>query len=281
VDQGPALRRRRLGAELKRSREAAGLTQETVSRHFEWHAAKVTRIETGRVAVTVRDVKDLLTLYGVVDEAYHESLIELARKARETPWWSQYRDVERSGRFVGLEAGATAILSWEPIVMPGLLQTEGYTRSLLRAALPSEPPDAVERRIALRLARQARLTGPQPLRLTSILDESVLHRVIGGQDDMAAQLRRVRDAAADLPNVTVRVLPFTAGAHRFLGGSAAILEFGAAADPVVFMEGFANEYEDRPAAVALFREAFDQLAEMALDEHRSLNLIDSLLHADA
>jgi len=87
----------------------------------------------------------------------------------------------------------------------------------------------------------------------------------------------VRPAAADLPNVTVRVLPFAAGEHRFLGGSAAILEFGAAADPVVYMEGFAEEYEDRPAAVALFREAFDHLSEMALDERRSLDLIDSLL----
>src|SRR3954463_13458571 len=102
------MRRRRLGSELKRRRERGGLTQENVSRHFEWHAAKVTRIETARVAVTPRDVRDLLTLYGVGDQQYREALIELARLSRERSWWTDYRDIMRPGNFVGLEAGATA-----------------------------------------------------------------------------------------------------------------------------------------------------------------------------
>src|SRR3954454_5027199 len=104
VDEGPTLRRRRLGAELKRCREAAGLTQENVSRHFEWHAAKVTRIETARVAVSPRDVKDLLTLYNVRDEQYRDALVELARLSRDRTWWTDYRDIMRPGNFVGLEA---------------------------------------------------------------------------------------------------------------------------------------------------------------------------------
>src|SRR6187455_3464565 len=106
VDEGPTLRRRRLGAELKRCREAARLTQENVSRHFEWHAAKVTRIETARVAVTPRDVKDLLTLYGVDDQEYRETLMALARQSREKTWLTDYRDLMRPGNFVGLEAEA-------------------------------------------------------------------------------------------------------------------------------------------------------------------------------
>src|SRR3954453_5854023 len=123
VDEGPTLRRRRLGAELKRCREAAGLTQENVSRHFEWHAAKVTRIETARVAVTPRDVRDLLDLYHVRDDAYRDALVELARMSRERTWWSDYRDVIRPGNFVGLEAGASSMLTWEAVIVPGLLQT--------------------------------------------------------------------------------------------------------------------------------------------------------------
>src|SRR3712207_5484783 len=119
TDEGPTLRRRRLGSELKRCRERAGLTQENVSRHFEWHAAKVTRIETARVAVTPRDVRDLLSLYGVEDEQYREALMELARSSRQKTWWTDYRDIMRPGNFVGLEAEAASLRAWEPIIVPG------------------------------------------------------------------------------------------------------------------------------------------------------------------
>ena len=144
-DEGPTLRRRLLGAELKKCREVAGLTQENVSRHFEWHAAKVTRIETARVAVTARDVRDLLNLYNVRDEAYREALVELARLSRERTWWSDYRDVIRPGNFVGLEAGATLMRTWEPVVVPGLLQAEPYIRALLRSGRESDSPHDIDR----------------------------------------------------------------------------------------------------------------------------------------
>jgi hypothetical protein len=200
----------------------------------------------------------------------------LARSSRERTWWSEYRDVMRSD-FVGLEAGATAMRSWDPMVMPGLLQTEEYTRSLLAALLPAESPSAVEKRIALRLTRQRRLTGHHPLRLTAVIDESVLYRVIGGDECMAGQLRRVREVAG-LSTVSVRIRPLTAGAHRFLGGAAAILEFGGTGDPdVLFMEGLVTDWEKRPVAVARSREAFDRLSAGALDERASLALIDRLI----
>src|SRR3954454_5775803 len=157
IEEGPTLRRRRLGSELKKRREEAGLTQEQVSRHFEWHAAKVTRIETARVAVTPRDVKDLLTLYDVRDQEYRDALIELARLSRERTWWTDYRDIMRPGNFIGLEAGASAMRAWEPIILPGLLQTEGYMRALLRTGRPYDSPEALARRVALRLTRQSRL----------------------------------------------------------------------------------------------------------------------------
>jgi transcriptional regulator with XRE-family HTH domain len=280
VEEGPTLRRRRLGAELKRCREAAGLTQESVSRQFEWHTAKVTRIETARVAVTPRDVKDLLTLYGVQDEQYREALMTLARQSRERTWWTDYRDVMRPGSFVGLEAGAAAMWTWEPIVMPGLLQTEDYIRALVRSGRPTDPDKDIDRRVSLRMMRQGRLMGPQPLEFTAIIDESVLRRQIGSEDVMAGQLKRIVESAS-LPNVTVRILPLDAGAHPFLGGPAALLEFHEDTHlDVVYLEGLAGDYyEEQPSEVARYRQDFERLSARALDDHLSIRMIESLLRS--
>jgi len=278
VDEGPTLRRRRLGTELKRCREAAGLTQENVSRHFEWHAAKVTRIETARVAVTARDVKDLLVLYGVQDETYREALMALARQSREKTWLTDYRDLMRPGNFVGLEQEASSMRAWEPILLPGLLQTEAYMRALMRSGRSSDPPKVIDRRVDLRLKRQGRLRGPGALTLAAIIDESAVRRVIGGSDVMDDQLRCLIDAA-QLPNVTLQVLPFGAGEHPFLGGSAALLEFRETTHPdVVYLEGLAGDlYEEQPSEVGRYRDEFDHLSVMALDHRLSLKMIEGLL----
>ena len=278
VDEGPTLRRRRLGAELKRCREAAGLTQENVSRHFEWHAAKVTRIETARVAVTARDVKDLLTLYGVEDDAYREALMTLARMSRERTWWTDYRDIMRPGNFVGLEAEASSVRLWEPIVLPGLLQTEAYARALMRTGRSTDPPEDIARRIKLRIKRQDRLKGPNPLTLSAIVDESVVRRVVGGADAMGDQLRHLIDVA-QLPNVTLQILPFDAGEHPFLGGPAALLEFRETTHlDVVYLEGLAGDYyEEQPSEVARYRAEFERLSASALDRRMSVKMIENLL----
>jgi transcriptional regulator with XRE-family HTH domain len=281
VDEGPTLRRRRLGAELKRCREAAGLTQENVSRHFEWHAAKVTRIETARVTVTARDVRDLLILYGVEDTDYREALVELARQSKERTWWTDYRDVMRPGSYVGLEDGATSMRSWEPVVLPGLLQTEAYMRALIRTGRAADSPADIDRRVALRLQRQdRRLTGARPLQLGAVIDESVVRRVIGGPEAMAEQLRRLIDAA-QLPNVMLQILPFDAGEHPFLGGSAALLEFPETTHmDVVYLEGIAGDYyEEQPSEVARYREEFQRLSTKALDPRMTIKMIESLLIA--
>jgi transcriptional regulator with XRE-family HTH domain len=278
VDEGPTLRRRRLGAELKRCREAAGLTQESVSREFEWHTAKVTRIETARVAVTPRDVKDLLTLYGVQDEEYREALMNLARQSRERTWWTDYRDLIRPGSFIGLEAGASAMRAWEPTVVPGLLQTEDYIRALIRSGRSSDADKDIDRRVSLRKIRQDRLTGVQPLDFFAVIDESVLTRMIGGTDVMTGQLERLIERA-QLPNVTVRILPMDAGAHPFLGGPAAILEFYESTHmDVVYLEGIAGDYyAEQPSEVARYRQDFERLSARALDDRMSIKLIESLL----
>jgi hypothetical protein len=280
IDEGPTLRRRRLGAELKRCREAAGLTQENVSRHFEWHSAKVTRIETARVAVTPRDVKDLLSLYGVGDQAYRDAMVELARLSRERSWWTDYRDIMRPGNFIGLEASAATLRAWEPIILPGLLQTEAYMRALMRTGMPTEPESHLARRVALRLTRQGRLTGPRPLELHAVVDESVVRRVVGGRIVMDEQLRHLIEMA-QLPNVMVQVLPFDAGEHQFLGGSAALLEFRESNHlGVVYLEGLAGDfYEEQPSEVARYREEFERMSAKALDHRATIKMIESLLDA--
>jgi hypothetical protein len=278
TDEGPTLRRRRLGAELKRCREVAGLTQEIVGRHFEWHAAKVTRIETARVAVTARDVKDLLTLYGVDDEEYREALMALARLSRERTWWTDYRDIMRPGNFVGLEAEATLLRTWEPVLIPGLLQTEAYMRALMRTGRASDPPHHIDRRVALRLKRQGRLTTANPLALAAIIDESVVRRIVGGPEVMKDQLRHLIEVA-QLPTVTVQILPFDAGEHPFLGGSAALLAFRETTHlDVVYLEGLAGDYyEEQHSEVARYRDEFERLSAKALDPRLSIKMIEGLL----
>jgi transcriptional regulator with XRE-family HTH domain len=278
--EGPTLRRRRLGAELKRCREAAGLTQQDVSRHFEWHSAKVTRIETARVAVTPRDVRDLLTLYSVRDQGYREALVELARMSRERTWWTDYRDIMRPGNFVGLEAAASAVRAWEPVVLPGLLQTPAYMRSLMRSGRPLDPEEHIERRIALRMMRQGRLTGERPLEMSAFMDEAVVRRVIGGEEVMAEQLRHLVEVAK-LPNVFLRILPFNAGEHLFLSGPATLLEFRETTHmDVVYMEGLAGDlYEEQPDMVDWYRQEFERLGAKALDHRETIKMIESLLVA--
>jgi transcriptional regulator with XRE-family HTH domain len=278
IEEGPTLRRRRLGAELRKCRDEAGLTQESVSRHFEWHSAKVTRIETGRVAVTPRDVKDLLALYGVDNDDYREALMALARLSKERTWWTDYRDLMRPGNFVGMEAEASSTRVWEPVVLPGLLQTESYMRALMRTGRRSDPPESIDRRVALRRKRQARLTLENPLQVSAVIDESILHRNVGGKDVMRDQFHRLIEVG-QLPNVSLRVLLFDTGEHPFMGGSAALLEFPEVAHlDVVYLEGLAGDYyEEQPSEVARYRDEFERLSARALDEDSSARMIRGLL----
>ncbi|MGK5685515.1 helix-turn-helix domain-containing protein [Actinoplanes sp. URMC 104] len=276
--EGPTLRRRRLGAALKRYREAAGLTQGQVTRQLEWHAAKVTRIETARVSVTPRDVTDMLTLYGVRDPEHREALTELARASRERAWWADYRDIVQPDSYVSFEAEASAIRNWEPVVLPGLLQTEAYMRALFRTSLTSRP-DRVDRAVSLRLARQRRLTGKHPIELGALLDESVLYRPIGGRRAMAGQLRHLL-TLSELPNVSVRVLPCGVGEHPLLGMSAALLAFDQAAElDVVFVEGFGrtSHFLRRPQEVARYRAVFDEVAARCLDARATRGAVEAAL----
>lgn len=232
--RSPTIRRRRLGAELRRRREAARVTIEAVAERLECSASKISRIETGHTSATPRDVRDMLEIYGVVG-AEADELVQISREARQKGWWHPYSTV-LTGAYVGLEAAASSVRAYEQQVVPGLLQTEEYAKAMIRAARPDITAGEVERRVRVRLGRQPLLTQDDPIDLWVVLDEAVVSRPVGGDGVMRAQVERLV-AVADLPNVTVQVLPFEAGAHAGMDGTFAILSFPEPGDPdVVFAE---------------------------------------------
>ena len=260
-DEGPTLRRRRLGSELKRCREQAGMTQEQVSKYFEWHAAKVTRIETARVAVTARDVKDLLTLYGVTDAEERAALLNLAKEANARGWWHAYSDILPlwAESYVGLEAAASVIRTYQIQLIPGLLQTEGYARALIRQGSAASEEE-IARRSELRGSRQEILRRPDAPQLWVVVDEGALRRPVGSREVVREQLAYLAEMA-DHPAVTLQILPFSAGAHSAMGGPFTILRF---AEPdladVVYIEQLTSAlYLDKPAEVDSYLEVMDRL----------------------
>ncbi|OUC98530.1 transcriptional regulator [Streptosporangium minutum] len=270
----PTVRRRRLASELRHLRERAQLTLEEVGRQLGWSTSKISRIETSRVGVTLKDIGRLLELYKV-DGSRRDELLKLTRDARKRGWWHAYNDLsDEYAAYIGLEAEAASMRSFASVVLPGLLQTEDYARAVIRAGLVLSPPGEVEHRIEIRMARQALLSQTEPLRLWAILDEAVIRRVIGGPAVMCSQLQRLLDIT-DLPNVTVQVLPFAAGAHSGTSGAFQIMEFPEPADPdVVFLENLTDSlYVERDADVYRYTVAFDHLRAKALDPDDSRRLI--------
>jgi transcriptional regulator with XRE-family HTH domain len=234
--QSPTVRRRRLALELRRLREAAKLTCEEVAEQLECSASKISRVETGRVSVSPRDVRDMLEIYGVADEQ-RDGLVQLARESRQKGWWHAYGDTIQPhfATYLGLESAASEIRIYEVNVMPGLLQTEEYARAILTASMVNSPRQDVERRVALRMERQ-RMSRESPPELWCVLDEAAIRRHIGGREAMRTQLEYLLEVAS-LRNVSLQVLPFTGGAHPGIGGPFNILSFGEDADPdVVFLE---------------------------------------------
>lgn len=264
---GPAVRRRQLMAELKRLREGARLTQEDVAERLDWHPTKVMRIETGRTAPHPNDVRLLLDLYSVTDRDQLNALVKLAKDAKQRGWWYSYRDVllNRYEFFIGLEWEAASIRDFELAMIPGLLQTEHYARSLIAGGPLQLDQEDVQRRVEVRMTRQralARHDGPQ---LWAILDEAAIRRVVGGPDVMRAQLDHMAEAS-QRPNVTLQVLPFGAGAHPGQTGPFIILDFAEPAEPaVVYMETVGgNLYMDKAEEVRLYTAAFERLHAAAL-----------------
>ncbi|MER7168525.1 helix-turn-helix transcriptional regulator [Micromonospora sp. NPDC000207] len=232
--RSPTIRRRRLGAELRRRRESAGITIEAVAEQLECSASKVSRIETGHTTATPRDVRDMLRIYGVVGEESDE-LVQFAREARQKGWWYPYNNV-LSGAYVGLEDAARTIRTYEQQVVSGLLQTEEYADAVIRQGRSDLPVEEARQKVRVRMGRQSLLTQDDPVNLWVVLDEAVVSRPVGGDAVMRGQLQRLVEVA-QLPNVTIQLLPFTAGAHSGMDGTFTILSFPEPGDPdVVYAE---------------------------------------------
>ncbi|KAA0942374.1 helix-turn-helix domain-containing protein [Streptomyces apricus] len=282
MQHGPAVRRRKLGAELRALRTLAGLTSGQAARLVGWHQSKVSRIETGRSGVKPADVRLLLDAYDVRDPELHELLVLLAGSDDDgrQGWWHAYRRLLPStySDFISLESQAGVMRTLENSVVPGLLQTREYARAVTRAAVGAAPDggtDAlVEELVKVRLARQDVLRSNKPLRLSAVLDEAVLRRTVGGPEVMARQLERLREAA-HLPHVRLQVLPFGAGAHIGVTGSFVIFSFPNRSDlDVVVLDHLTSSlYLEQKEALRSYEEAFDSLQGQALSPEDTLDFI--------
>jgi transcriptional regulator with XRE-family HTH domain len=278
----PTVRRKRLGIELRRLREQAGFTCEDVGRQLECSGTRISRIETGRINVRPGDVREMLEIYGVPGTEA-DSLVQLAREARRKGWWHTYGRVLPTWfeAFVGLESEAVRLRDFQPLVMPGLLQTEEYARAVLRAAPNAGSSEDIERQVALRMDRQAILAQPAPPDLWLVLSESVLRADVGGPAVMRAQLRRLLEVA-ERPNVTLQVLPFSNAAHVDPISPFTILEFPEAADPtVVYLEHLTGcLFLETLDEIRRYTVVFDHLRAEALGISQSADLIAEMA-ADA
>jgi transcriptional regulator with XRE-family HTH domain len=271
----PTVKRRRLAAELRALRERAGLTLEDVAGQLEWSSGKISRIENARVGVLPRDAKFLLGVYGVAEDSEPwNHLLALARESRQKGWWRDFGDAVPEGfeTFVGLEAEAAALRAFEPECVPGLLQTEDYARAVIRASMLTATEDEIARHVAVRMARQARLSGADAPPLWVVLGEAVIRRPVGGMVVMRTQLDRLVEAA-DLASVTLQVLPFSAGAHPGLDGAFTILGFPGDPDVVYVHYYTGTVYLEKPDDTGAYSLMFDHLRAQALAPGASRDIV--------
>jgi transcriptional regulator with XRE-family HTH domain len=276
VAMGPTVRRRRLGSELRRLREAHSIKLEEVAEHLGVAASTLSRIETGKAPTKSIYLNAMLEMYGVNDPAQRQVLVDMAREGHRKGWWSVYDDVLPTGFgiYVGLEAEAAGLRSYEAEAVHGLFQTPDYARAILREVHNRDSEEQVERLVDLRMKRQDVLDRDPPLDVWLILDEAVIRRAIGGPEVMAGQLARLTEVSK-MPSVTLQVLPFSSGSHAGLRGPFSILEFPERADAdVAYVESVAGIlYLEKDREVRACAEAFDRLRATALSPGASVELI--------
>ena len=279
----PATTRRRLRAELRRMREAAGLGQAEVVQKLDWSQSKLIRIENGSVGISVTDARALLSLYGAAADLGDE-LIELARSSRVRTWWSGYREVlsPQHQEFIGFEADASRLRQFHPSIVPGLLQTEGYVRSLLPAMVLSPLPQSTyDSLLEVRLRRQAEvLLGANPPEFTVVLDEAALRRPVGGTEVMREQLGHLAKMQSH-GTVSIAVLPFSAGPHIGMAGAFHIMEFDEDIDDdILYLESAQGDMalRDRPEVVAQYGQQFDHMLGRSMTGDAAVAYLNRISH---
>jgi transcriptional regulator with XRE-family HTH domain len=276
VTGSPTVRQRELSKRLRDLRNQRGLTIEDVAGGLVCDGTKISRLETGARRPSLRDVRDLCALYEV-DGSTSAELMSLARGTREPAWWTQYEDLNLDP-YLGLESDATAITSFTTYYVPALLQTEEYTRAVIKTIAPQMDPEIFEQRVEVRMHRQHVLEEENRPRYRVLLDEAALHRMVGGPTIMMAQLDKVLETERG-SRVAIQVLPFQAGLHAAQDSNFVLLEFDEESDisPIVFIEGLtANQYLERKADVARYRETIGYLRESALGPPESVQRIIEL-----
>ncbi|MEQ4304006.1 helix-turn-helix transcriptional regulator [Plantactinospora sp. B6F1] len=270
-----------VGAQLRRLREERGLTRAEAAEPIRASESKISRMELGRVGLKERDVLDLLSLYGIHDERERATLLARVREANTSSWWHPYSDVTPNWfqRYLGLEATATLIRTYEVQFVPGLLQTEEYARAVVRLGHGSARKDEVARRVRLRMERQQLLSRPDPPMLWAVVDEAALRRPVGGTRVMRDQLESLLCTVTKMANVRLQVIPLAAGGHAAAGGAFTILRFPQQelADLVYIEQLTSALYLDKREDVDRYFEAVNRLFVEAAPLKDTFQILDRII----
>jgi transcriptional regulator with XRE-family HTH domain len=286
----PLFQRRRLRGELRRLRARAKETQRDAAQALEWSPSKLIRIETGAVGVSITDLRAMLAHYGVTDKQRIEDLVESARASRRPAWWSKYRDLmdPKFQELLGFEGSASIIRAFNPLLVPGLLQTEDYARALIEEQMDVQEleadPGRADRIVQARLERQALLVGDDSPQMFFILDEAVLRRRVGGTQTMLGQLQHLKELALR-PRIDLQVVSFNVGAYSGLWGPFVVFELDDYQDEfthgeiIVFLENAGADYliRDDPEQSTLYVERFFRLEQIASPKGDAEKVLDSVI----
>ncbi|MFI6478889.1 helix-turn-helix domain-containing protein [Nonomuraea sp. NPDC050663] len=276
---GPTALRILLGSQLRKLREAKGVTREEAGHLIRGSESKISRMELGRVSFKERDVSDLLSLYGVEDTKARQAVLDLVVQANEPGWWQRFNDLLPTWfqSYVGLEEAASRIRTYEVQFVPGLLQTKEYARAVVTAGVAGISQDEIARRVDLRLERQRVLDRPDGPIFWAVIDEAALRRPIGGGEVMKAQLEHLIDLMRQ-PRITIQVMPFSFGGHSAEGGAFSILRFP---DPdlpdVVYVEQLASAlYLDKRDEVDRYSQVMERLCAVSTTPDETVELLRSI-----
>ena len=277
---GPTVQRMLVGARLRRLRTELGLSRDEAAESIRASEWKIHRLENGQVGFKERDIIDLLRRYQVTDPAEVADFLALAREANAPGWWQHYGDVlpQWFRTYVDLESAASLIRTYEGQFVPGLLQTDGYMRAVVRGAHLEDSAEEVGRRVRLRMARQILLTREAPPRLWAVVDEAALRRPVGGREVMRGQLERLVEATK-LANVTLQILPFDSGAHPAMAGAFSVLRFPDRELPdVVYLEHLTSAlYLDKRDEVERYLNVMEVLCVESEPPARTVELLTGIL----
>jgi len=269
-----------LGTQLRRLREAKGITRDEAGHLIRGSESKISRMELGRVSFKERDVADLLTMYGVEEDDARRAVMDLVDRANEPGWWHRFNDVLPGWfqAYVGLEECAERIRTYEVQFVPGLLQTKEYARAVITAGAVGSTPEQIAHRVDLRLERQRVLEGGTGPMFWAVIDEAALRRPIGGSEVMRGQIQHLIELTAQ-SNITIQVMPFSFGGHAAEGGAFSILRFNDPELPdIIYVEQLASAlYLDKRDEVDRYGAVMERLCAVSTTPAETIDLLEKIM----